>query len=100
MTTNGVPNDVINNLDPLALVIFIPICDHFVYPALRRAGYNFTPLKRIFAGFLTAALAMIWAAVIQVYIYRRSECGKFANGAECAPVDISVWTQSGSYILL
>lgn len=27
MTTNGLPNDVLSNLDPLALIIFIPICD-------------------------------------------------------------------------
>lgn len=30
MTTGGLPNDVINNLDPFALLIFIPICDQFV----------------------------------------------------------------------
>lgn len=30
MVTNGVPNDVINNLDPFALIIFIPLCDLFV----------------------------------------------------------------------
>ncbi|KAG8899287.1 hypothetical protein FRB99_006823 [Tulasnella sp. 403] len=100
MTTNGVPNDVINNLDPLALIIFIPICDYFVYPGLRRAGINFSPIKRIFAGFLTAALAMVWAAVIQYYIYQRSECGYYANGNKCAPTDLNVWTQSGSYILI
>lgn len=30
MTTNGLPNDVLSNLDPLALIIFIPICDLLV----------------------------------------------------------------------
>lgn len=30
MSTHGVPNDVLNNLDPFALLIFIPICDLFV----------------------------------------------------------------------
>lgn len=100
MQTNGVPNDVIQNLDPLALIIFIPICDHFLYPALRRAGYNFSPLKRIFAGFLTAALSMVWAAVVQYYIYQRSPCGYYANDPSCAPAPLNVWIQSGSYILI
>ncbi|KAG8985355.1 hypothetical protein FRB94_010955 [Tulasnella sp. JGI-2019a] len=100
MTTNGVPNDVINNLDPLFLIIGIPICDYIVYPALRRAGFNFSPIKRIFAGFLTAALSMIWATVIQIYIYRTSECGHYANDPTCAPTSLNVWTQSGSYVLL
>jgi len=30
MSTHGLPNDVLSNLDPLALIIFIPICDFFV----------------------------------------------------------------------
>jgi dipeptide/tripeptide permease len=70
MVTHGIPNDVINNLDPIALIIFIPICDLFVYPGLRRLGINFTPIKRITAGFLTGSAAMIWAAVVQHYIYK------------------------------
>ncbi len=47
---------------------------------------------------------MIWTAVVQYYIYQRSECGSYAsgtllNGERCANADISVWVQSGSYIL-
>jgi proton-dependent oligopeptide transporter, POT family len=68
MTLHGVPNDVVNNLDPLALIILIPIFDAVVYPGLRRIGINFTPLKRITWGFFTGSMAMIWAAVIQVYM--------------------------------
>ena len=70
MVTNGVPNDVINNLDPLTLIIFIPICDLFIYPGLRKIGINFSPIKRITAGFFTGAIAMVWAAVVQHYIYK------------------------------
>ena len=70
MVTNGIPNDVINNLDPLALLIFIPIFDLFLYPGLRRIGIKFTPIKRITAGFLTGSASMIWAAVVQHYIYK------------------------------
>lgn len=47
MQLNGVPNDLINNLNPITLVIFIPIVDNFVYPALRKAHIHFTPIKRI-----------------------------------------------------
>ncbi|KAG6908192.1 hypothetical protein DXG01_005781 [Tephrocybe rancida] len=83
MSTHGLPNDVLSNLDPFALVIFIPICDLLVcklstfdeshltiapqiYPALRRAGINFSALKKIAAGFYTGTAAMIWAAVLKV----------------------------------
>lgn len=66
MQRNGVPNDIITNLNPISLVIFIPIVDNFLYPALRKAGIKFTPIKRMAFGFLLASLAMVGAAVIQV----------------------------------
>ncbi len=106
MKLNGLPNDIFSNLDPLALIIFIPICDFLVYPALRRLKINFSPIKKITAGFFTGAAAMIWAAVIQAYIYQRSECGYNASGkkadgkTQCAPVDINVWAQTGAYVLI
>ncbi|KIV78558.1 hypothetical protein PV11_06203 [Exophiala sideris] len=105
MTLNGVPNDVVNNLDPFALIIFIPICDSFLYPGLRKLGFNFTPVKKITAGFWLAAAAMIWAAVVQYYIYHTSPCGFQANDCylddgSVNPAPINVWAQTGCYVLI
>jgi POT family proton-dependent oligopeptide transporter len=105
MALHGVPNDIISNLDPFALIILIPICDLFFYPFLRKIGINFTPIKKITAGFITGSMAMVWSAVIQAYIYKESPCGSMAsgtlpNGDACPNVSISVWTQSGAYILI
>jgi proton-dependent oligopeptide transporter, POT family len=106
MKLNGLPNDILSNLDPFALIILIPICDLFLWPLLRKMKINFTPIKKITWGFYTGALAMVWAAVIQAYIYKKSECGRYAAGTladgetPCAPVDINVWAQTGSYILI
>ena len=36
MSTHGLPNDVLSNLDPFALVIFIPLCDLIVCTYLLR----------------------------------------------------------------
>ncbi|KAI3575283.1 POT family-domain-containing protein [Fusarium oxysporum f. sp. albedinis] len=90
MQRHGVPNDILSNLNPFALLIFIPLNDFFIYPALRKAGFRFTPIKKITAGFFTGAAAMIWAAVVQHYIYQKSECA----------VEINVWAQTGSYVLI
>ncbi|RPD65524.1 oligopeptide transporter [Lentinus tigrinus ALCF2SS1-7] len=105
MVTNGVPNDVLSNLDPFALIIFIPICDVFLYPALRRAGINFSPLKRITLGFYTGAAAMVWTAVVQHFIYKRNPCGNMVAtcmDADGHPItsDLNVWIQTGSYVLI
>jgi POT family proton-dependent oligopeptide transporter len=98
MRLDNVPNDILNNLNPLALVVFIPICDLWIYPALRKAKVQFTPLKRITAGFLMGTCSMIWAAVIQYYIYKTHPCGKRANSCEVkGSAPISVWVQTGAY---
>ena len=100
MNTHGLPNDILSNLDPFALIILIPICDLFIYPALRKAGINFSPIKRITAGFITGAMAMGWAAITQHWIYERSACGNMAGKSTCPTVDINVWVQTPSYILI
>lgn len=100
MALHGIPNDVLANLDPFALIILIPIFDIVIYPALRKAGIKFTPIKKITAGFFTGSMAMVWACVVQAYIYKKSECGDHAYGDDCANVDINVWAQTGSYILI
>lgn len=102
MELNGVPNDIIANFNPLALIIFIPIFDQAIYPGLRKIGVKFTPIKRITAGFLVAGCSMLCATVIQYYIYKRGPCGKQANyclNEEGKHSDISVWVQALTYIL-
>ncbi|KAJ7616050.1 POT family-domain-containing protein [Roridomyces roridus] len=47
MTTHSVPSDVISNLDPFALIIFIPITDQLLYPALQ--GMDISPRTPITA---------------------------------------------------
>ncbi|KAI1433795.1 POT family protein [Xylaria sp. CBS 124048] len=115
----GVPNDVVNNLDPIALLIFIPIFDKLFYPFLRRIGINLTPIKKITLGFVLGTLSMVVGAIIQHFIYWKSPCRdisgygyiadcKVALGfSENANVDerlyksgLSVWVQTPAYILI
>ncbi|KAL0577272.1 hypothetical protein V5O48_004700 [Marasmius crinis-equi] len=105
MTLHGFPNDVLSNIDSFILIIFIPILDLVVYPFFSRAGIKWTALKKIASGFFTASAAMIWATVIQAYIYKTNPCGSSVGSCVDASGNIvtstlSVWTQSGSYILL
>ncbi|KAJ3514471.1 hypothetical protein NLJ89_g2360 [Agrocybe chaxingu] len=92
MSTHGIPNDILSNLDPFALIILIPICDILIYPALRRAGINFSALKRITAGFMTGAAAMAWAAAPAVITP--------LTALASTPPRSNVWIQTGSYVLL
>lgn len=106
---HGVPNDLLNNLNPITLVIFIPVMDFFIYPALRKARIHFTPIKRITWGFFIASAAMISSAVLQSYIYKLSACpdrhvndGVWPiNGEDTSCVaPINVWVQAVPYCLI
>jgi len=97
--TRNVPNDLVNNFNPISLVIMIPIMDQLVYPALRKKGINFTPVKKITLGFMFASLSMVVAAIIQHLIYQTSPCGnQAATCDEFSP--ISVWWQIPAYVLI
>ncbi|KAJ5436268.1 hypothetical protein N7445_007153 [Penicillium cf. griseofulvum] len=80
MTLNGVPNDVVNNLDPFALLVSVPLCDTFLYSGLRKMGIKFTAIRKITLGFWLASLSMFWAAR--------------------QPSPITVWAQTGSHVLI
>ncbi|RMZ67426.1 Major facilitator superfamily domain general substrate transporter [Pyrenophora seminiperda CCB06] len=98
---NGVPNDLINNLNPLTLVLFIPIIDKFVYPAIRKTGFQFTPIKRIAWGFFVASAAMVSSAVLQYYIYKLSPCPRTeVNSSAACKAPINVWVQAVPYCLV
>ena len=75
LTSNGVPNDVLDNLNSLAIIVLIPILNHGIYPLLRKLGIKFGPIKRMTFGFLIAAIGASSYAVIQYEIYQTSPCG-------------------------
>lgn len=104
MHLGGVPNDILNNLNPISIIILIPIMDYIIYPAIRKAGWTFSPIKKITGGFVLASFSMVAATVTQAYIYKIGPCKShpnqgFLDGKDCeAP--ISVWVQALPYILI
>ncbi|GAA5864704.1 hypothetical protein JCM3774_006048 [Rhodotorula dairenensis] len=101
LNTHGLPNDILANLNPFALLILLPSLELVIYPALRRAGIRFTPVKRVFCGFMVGALAMVSATLVQNAIYTQSACGKNAATCEEQPfIDLNVWVQTPSYVLI
>jgi POT family proton-dependent oligopeptide transporter len=101
MTLHGAPNDIISNLNPIFIIILIPLMDKLVYPKLRDYGINFTPIKRITCGFFLAGAAMVSACVTQHYIYTLGSCGDHPNADTCdSPSPINVWVQILPYALI
>ncbi|KAF2635197.1 PTR2-domain-containing protein [Massarina eburnea CBS 473.64] len=104
MKLGSTPNDIVAKLNPIFIIIVVPLMDWVIYPALRKAGIRFTPIKKITTGFVMASLAMVSATVIQHYIYKMSPCGSNINALTKAKkdctADISVWIQIFPYGLV
>jgi POT family proton-dependent oligopeptide transporter len=73
---------------------------------LRRRKINFSPIKRITAGFYVAGVAMLYAAILQKFLFEKSPCHD-NEPSECYtpdeqpwPAPINVWVVSGPYILV
>lgn len=71
----GQPIDAaqVPSLNPVLVMLLIPLMNSVVYPALDRAGVAFTPLRRMTVGMLIASLSFVAVALIQREIGGRGE---------------------------
>nr|AFI42054.1 slc15A1 protein [Carassius auratus red var.] len=60
--------DQMQIVNPILIVIMVPIMDSVVYPLIKKCGLNFTPLRRMTVGMVLAALAFVAAALLQIQI--------------------------------
>ncbi|ORX72922.1 PTR2-domain-containing protein [Linderina pennispora] len=103
MITGKVPNDIMQNIDPLVIIILIPFFDRLIYPGFRRCGLELRPVTRITLGFTFAAVAMAYAAVVQHFIYKTGPWYEYpsqkVNGVHHSNNDITAAIQVPCYIL-
>ncbi|KAF5377967.1 hypothetical protein D9615_006700 [Tricholomella constricta] len=101
MTTNGAPNDLLSNFNPLTIIVMAPILNYGVYPYLRKIGINFSPIRRIVFGYFLAAATMAVGAILQWRVYETSPCGYNATGCKTGTTvsPLSVWAQLPLYVL-
>ncbi|EED13088.1 MFS peptide transporter, putative [Talaromyces stipitatus ATCC 10500] len=98
MITNGAPNDLLNNFNPLTIIAFVPFLSYVIYPILNRLGIRLGPIDRITIGFFLAGLSSVAGAIVQHYVYKLSPCGYYASTCdEVAP--ISIWWQIPNNVL-
>ncbi|CAO3589165.1 unnamed protein product [Absidia cylindrospora] len=95
--TGSVPNDIMQNINPLTLVICIPIMDRVFYPVVRRLGFPMRPMSRITCGFIFASLGMAYTAIIQHLIYSRPPYYDHPSGKKN---DITAAIVVPSYVLI
>jgi dipeptide/tripeptide permease len=109
MELHGLPNDILPNIDPITIILLIPVLDRFIYPFIRtKLRLAFTPITRITWGFIIASVAMAYAAILQSRIYAAPPCfkhplnclaGKISDD-KYQPNMIHVAWQTPAYILV
>lgn len=72
-----IPAASLSIFDIVAVLTFIPIMDHVVYPLLQYCGLRFTPLRRIGGGMLLAGASVVVAGVIEMKRRNTWEQGHF-----------------------
>lgn len=107
MQGHGMPNDFMQNFDPISILIFTPLLDRILYPILRRAGIELRPIARITIGFWLAALCLAYAAIVQHLIYSAGpcyeapgECPEGMDGETALPNHVHIAVQTPAYIFI
>ncbi|KAI1370396.1 PTR2-domain-containing protein [Hypoxylon crocopeplum] len=92
MTSNGAPNDLLTNFNPLVIIIFAPLMAQVVYPYLERKKIKFGRINRMTFGFILAIISGVIGAIVQYRVYETSPCGYYAS--TCDGVSpLSIWWQ-------
>uniref|UniRef100_A0A4W3H051 Solute carrier family 15 member 1b n=1 Tax=Callorhinchus milii TaxID=7868 RepID=A0A4W3H051_CALMI len=55
-------------VNPILILIMVPIFDIVIYPLINKCKINFSPLRKITVGMLIAGLAFVVAALLQIQI--------------------------------
>ncbi|EDU42666.1 peptide transporter PTR2-A [Pyrenophora tritici-repentis] len=104
MKTGSTPNDVLPGMNQVGCILFSPLVEYVLDPILARRRIYLRPVTRIVIGFSFVVLAMLYAAVLQHFIYisppcfdHPSSCGDHQSTAQARP---DVWYQAPVYFLV
>ncbi|KAK3075689.1 peptide transporter ptr2 [Teratosphaeriaceae sp. CCFEE 6253] len=107
MNGHGMPNDLMQNFDPISIIVVIPILDRLVYPLLRKANIELKPIRRITIGFILAGLCLAYAAIVQHIIYTTGpcygaplHCAAATSGEHAIPNNVHIAVQAPAYFLI
>ncbi|KAJ4332563.1 peptide transporter ptr2 [Ascochyta clinopodiicola] len=98
MQTNGTPNDLLPAMNQVGCIVLGPLIQEVLYPFLHRRRIYPTPVSRITIGFAFVTLSMLYATVVQLFIYRSPPC--YDQPGSCGHNQINVWIQAPLYFLI
>ncbi|NWT52269.1 S15A1 protein, partial [Erythrocercus mccallii] len=60
--------DQMQIVNPILIVIMVPVVDSLIFPLIKKCKLNFTPLKKMTVGMFLGSMAFVAAALLQVQI--------------------------------
>ncbi|GAX15278.1 proton-dependent oligopeptide transporter, POT family [Fistulifera solaris] len=65
MKLHGLQPEQLNIINPMQIMVFIPLFDKVIYPALRQRHVNIEPLRRMSWGMLLAAASFVISGLVE-----------------------------------
>ncbi|NWW01067.1 S15A1 protein, partial [Oreocharis arfaki] len=82
--------DQMQIVNPVLIIIMVPVVDSFVYPLIKKCKINFTPLKKMTVGMFLASMAFVAAALVQVQIDKTSPVFPAAGQSQIRLINLGV----------
>ncbi|KAL8767043.1 MAG: hypothetical protein Q9209_006337 [Squamulea sp. 1 TL-2023] len=74
MITYGIPNDAMSSLNPLCVLLLVPLLERYVYPYMQKVKLSPRPTVRMALGFALTAVSMAIATGVQQVVYDAPPC--------------------------
>ncbi|RAL63919.1 hypothetical protein DID88_003107 [Monilinia fructigena] len=81
MITYGIPNDATASLNPIFVLLIVPLFEWFVYPSMHKIKLTPRPTVRMTLGFILISISMALATGIQQIVYNAPPC--YNHPLEC-----------------
>jgi len=65
MALHGLEPEQMNCLNPLEIMVFIPLFDRIIYPAMETNNWNIAPLRRMGWGMVLASISFITSGILE-----------------------------------
>ncbi|XP_068022467.1 solute carrier family 15 member 1 isoform X2 [Melanerpes formicivorus] len=83
--------DQMQTVNPILIIIMVPIVDTLIYPLIKKCKINFTPLRKMTVGMFLAAMAFVAAALVQVQIDKTIPVFPTANQSQIKIINLGTF---------
>ncbi|NXN11509.1 S15A1 protein, partial [Indicator maculatus] len=80
--------DQMQTVNPILIIIMVPVVDTVIYPLIKKCKINFTPLRKMTVGMFLASLAFVAAALVQVQIDKTIPVFPTANQSQIKVINL------------